>query len=542
MNNMRNKILSLLVLLLTAATGAWADEVVIGEGTGNTHVTPTNSLWGFSFVEQIYTAAEIGMSGTITSIAFHQLENGDGDNPSVVAIYMKHVDKETFEGVADYSTVSASDKVWEGTLTYLDGGGWITFTLDTPFEYNGTDNLLIACHESTPGYSTRYFYCTDKENSVLSYHSDSYNPDINNLGSFGGNKYTNKSRADIKIDIEESSLDVTTNVEEGDTCFTEAWFNMPVSDATVEYELVRDMEYKVNAYVGTDAEVTYRHRVEKVSDNLYKPVNITDNAQIIALFNVIDTIDAASPKTLVYGTDFTVTIVDEDQNETVPAEFNFAPGIYTVKVTGIGDYDGLIDSRNQFKLYYGYELKVAPRNYATYYKDEPLTTADENAELYTIASINGSKAVLSEQMQSVPKNTPFLIYNNHQTDTVTFVLFPVEGGQLSLIQYAPEFKGTLNDSIMPASSEGTKYYICNGYDFVWVRNAGTIAANRCWLEISNSNARALNIVFDDLTEVKEVKEVIEVKDDSFYDLNGRKVATPKRKGVYIQNGRKVVVK
>ena len=325
---------------------------------------------------------------------------------------------------------------------------------------------------------------------------------------------------------------------------TTATMTMPAFDATVDYELVRDMEYKVNAYVGDDAEVTYRHRVEKVSDNLYKPVNITDDAQIIALFNVIDTIDAASPKPLVYGTDFTVTIVDEDQNETVPAEFNFAPGIYTVKVTGIGDYDGLIDSRNQFKLYYGYELKVAPRNYATYYKDEPLTTADENAELYTIASINGSKAVLSEQMQSVPKNTPFLIYNNHQTDTVTFVLIPVEGGQLSLIQYAPEFKGTLNDSIMPASSEGTKYYICNGYDFVWVRNAGTIAANRCWLEISNSNARALNIVFgDEATSIKNLTPTLSEGEGAWYDLNGRKLnGMPTRKGVYILNGKKTVIK
>lgn len=325
---------------------------------------------------------------------------------------------------------------------------------------------------------------------------------------------------------------------------TTATMTMPANDVTVDYELVRDMEYKVNAYVGDDAEVTYRHRVEKVSDNLYKPVNITDDAQIIALFNVIDTIDAASPKPLVYGTDFTVTIVDEDQNETVPAEFNFAPGIYTVKVTGIGDYDGLIDSRNQFKLYYGYELKVAPGNYATYYKDEPLTTADENAELYTIASINGSKAVLSEQMQSVPKNTPFLIYNNHQTDTVTFVLIPVEGGQLSLIQYAPEFKGTLNDSIMPASSEGTKYYICNGYDFVWVRNAGTIAANRCWLEISNSNARALNIVFgDEATSIKNLTPTLSEGEGAWYDLNGRKLnGMPTRKGVYILNGKKTVIK
>ena len=199
---MKQKIFSLLVLLMTAVTGAWADEVTIGENTttNTTYVTPTNSLWGYSFVEQIYTASEIGTSGTITSISFHQ-SSENGGNPSAVAIYMKHVNKETFESTDDYETVSASDKVWEGTLTYLAEGGWITFTLDTPFEYNGTDNLLIACHETTPGYSTRYFYCTNKDNSVLSFHSDSAIPDPYNLGSFTGSKYVKPNRANIKINI-----------------------------------------------------------------------------------------------------------------------------------------------------------------------------------------------------------------------------------------------------------------------------------------------------------------------------------------------------
>ena len=116
---------------------------------------------------------------------------------------MKHVNnKETFENADDYSTVSASDKVWEGTLTYLAAGGWISFTFDTPFEYNGTDNLLIACHETTPGYSTRYFYCTDKNNTVITFHSDSANPDPFNLGSYTGNKYISEKRSNIKINIE----------------------------------------------------------------------------------------------------------------------------------------------------------------------------------------------------------------------------------------------------------------------------------------------------------------------------------------------------
>lgn len=545
MNNMRNKILSLLVLLMTVASGAWAEEVTIGDPTSTSTYSylPSYSLYEYSFTQQIYTADEIGMSGTITTLTMWLKNNSS--YPRNINVYMKEVSGSIFEANNSWVSLSADDLVGTATINNdVFDPTETTFTLETPFEYSGTGNLLICICDITGDWSSGMggvVFETASNQSLYAYR-DEFAYDISNPGGAGT---LDNIKNVVRLDIEESSnVDVTTNVEEGDTCFTEAWFNMPAFDATADYELVRDMEYKVNAYVGTDAEATYIHRVEKVSDNLYKPVNITDDAQIIALFNVIDTIDAASPKPLVYGTDFTVTIVDEDQNETVPAEFNFAPGIYTVKVTGIGDYDGLIDSRNQFKLYYGYELKVAPRNYATYYKDEPLTTANENAELYTIASINGSKAVLSEQMQSVPKNTPFLIYNNHQTDTVTFVLFPVEGGQLSLIQYAPEFKGTLNDSIMPASSEGTKYYICNGYDFVWVRNAGTIAANRCWLEISNSNARALNIVFgDEATSIKNLTPTLSEGEGAWYDLNGRKLnGMPTRKGVYILNGKKTVIK
>ena len=70
MNNMRNKILSLLVLLLTAATGAWAEEVTIGDptSTSSNSYLPSYTLYDYSFTQQIYTADEIGMSGTITTL------------------------------------------------------------------------------------------------------------------------------------------------------------------------------------------------------------------------------------------------------------------------------------------------------------------------------------------------------------------------------------------------------------------------------------------------------------------------------------------
>ena len=40
--------------------------------------------------------------------------------------------------------------------------------------------------------------------------------------------------------------------------------------------------------------------------------------------------------------------------------------------------------------------------------------------------------------------------------------------------------------------------LTNGSNFVWVKDAGTLAAGKCWIQLEKSpnNARALNIVFE----------------------------------------------
>ena len=72
-----------------------------------------------------------------------------------------------------------------------------------------------------------------------------------------------------------------------------------------------------------------------------------------------------------------------------------------------------------------------------------------------------------------------------------------------------------------------------------------VAANKAWLAIPTElNARTINLVFDDgnATGLDGVTRTAEQNGD-YYDLNGRKLAAkPTRKGVYIQNGRKVVIK
>ena len=75
-----------------------------------------------------------------------------------------------------------------------------------------------------------------------------------------------------------------------------------------------------------------------------------------------------------------------------------------------------------------------------------------------------------------------------------------------------------------------------------MKNAIDIGANKAWLEISPSNARTIRIVFDNTTRIDETT-ISDALDGDYYDLNGRKLnAVPTRKGIYIKNGRKVVVR
>lgn len=179
-----------------AGRGNNRDEVVIGDGTSTTYVTPFNSLWGYSYVQQIYTAEEIGTAGTINSIAFN-LSSGSSTND--IEIFMVNTEQETFASTDNFVPVTAGDKVFDGNVTF--NAGWTTITLDSPFYYDGTSNLMIGIHEYTSGYSTQYFYYTSKENSVVSFHSDGVNPDPANMGSYSGSKYVSPNRANITIDI-----------------------------------------------------------------------------------------------------------------------------------------------------------------------------------------------------------------------------------------------------------------------------------------------------------------------------------------------------
>ena len=189
-----------LIVSLAMALMANAQTITIGEGIGMTEVVPYNTFYNYSFTEQIFFASEIEYAGNIKAVSFRLAYSYNTEHTSDIVVYLKNVSRSTFEDTSDYEPVTDGDIVFSGPWTIpADYDGWITIEFDTPFAYNGTDNLLIAVDENSDDYAIRYFRYTDTPNTVISYCSDIWNLNPYDLGSFVGPKEVSQYRANTKL-------------------------------------------------------------------------------------------------------------------------------------------------------------------------------------------------------------------------------------------------------------------------------------------------------------------------------------------------------
>ena len=228
---------------------------------------------------------------------------------------------------------------------------------------------------------------------------------------------------------------------------------------------------------------------------------------------------------------------------TVPEEA--APGTYFVWYKVVGDAEHSDCETAPACLtatIKGFPVTVASGEYVTYYSDMALTLepSETEAKLYTISAV-GTETATATEITSANAEMPFLIYNGAAAEK-TIILIPTDATTNQAV--APEFKGTLTGGTIAASTSTKSNYALNGKQFVWVKEALPVAANKCWLEISNSAnaAPAMTIVFGEVTGIGVIDNGQRTSGD-WYDLNGRKLqGRPTKKGVYINNGRKVVIK
>jgi hypothetical protein len=172
-------------------------DVTIGSGSSTNAYIPTYAYYKYSLTEQIFTAAEIGQSGTITAISF-KVSNAKSTTRTL-AVYMKHTTKTAFTSKKGWEAVSSSNLVYNGSVTF-NASGWTTITLSTPFEYNGTNNLLLAVDDNTGSYvssssnSPKFYVYSTGANRALRIYSDNTNYNPSSPSSYSGSYVTSNNQ------------------------------------------------------------------------------------------------------------------------------------------------------------------------------------------------------------------------------------------------------------------------------------------------------------------------------------------------------------
>ena len=188
---------------------------------------------------------------------------------------------------------------------------------------------------------------------------------------------------------EPADVEVTTNAASEQDLFTEASFNMPAYDATVNYMLVRDMQDETNpvAFSGlpTNDEPIV---VKKGSDGKYQP------AEALTI-QLIDPLAAAEAQNIIAADGITVKVLVGDDSS-LPIEYDHVspitleafladmkPGYYWIKAEPTDEnspYDGTVYS-SEFTVVEQYDLTVKPANDFSKGKIDAVTVGTESVTI-----------------------------------------------------------------------------------------------------------------------------------------------------------------
>lgn len=338
-----------------------------------------------------------------------------------------------------------------------------------------------------------------------------------------------------------------TLADPGNTGTWTAEFTMPTQNATVSFketDVIQGREIGTYTYTAPAAGAT----VTLVAGSL---AAVHVNEPLVYTIEPLHTgVNYYALTGLGLTEGVTATIVDaadETQTVTLPTEKTVKVTL-TVPATFVGD-----------AVTFAPEMTICAEDITfvagnmTYFdsKGIALLTDNENLKIYTVSAVSGTGVTLSEiTSKQIPENTPVIVKNTSDAPIVA----RMDLGTYDAVTFASQFKGTAEakttantDSNGPWNmAVNTKYYGFNGADFVWINGAGDVAAHRCWLELSaTTSAPALTIQWPDgeTTSIDVRSKREDVRNETFYDLSGRKLqGKPQRKGVYILNGQKKVVK
>ena len=186
------------------------------------------------------------------------------------------------------------------------------------------------------------------------------------------------------------------------------------------------------------------------------------------------------------------------------------------------------------------EIEIPSSKYLSFCYGSKLDFSETTVKAYK-ASVDGEGKVTLTKVDVVPAGEGVILHADADTYSI-----PVTDKEASDVT-GNEMVGVLTRTqVLWNPSTNVYNYILQQGQF-YKATDGYLKANRAYLsttyDVTAPGARSLNIVFDDgeTTGISATLMNNETMNNEYFDLQGRKVANP-TKGLYIVNGRKVVVK
>jgi len=260
--------------------------------------------------------------------------------------------------------------------------------------------------------------------------------------------------------------------------------------------------------------------IADIADQDYTGSQITPDITVTFNGNVVD----ASEYTVNYG-----------------ENTNVGQGTVTLATTNKNFVAGEVSPQKTFNIL-GTELSMGGHQWITYQATANLTIPAGLAA-YIVTAVN-DRSVTAQQVNYIPQGVGILLTIVGAEVLETYVATRYTGEE-----------GTFDNNLLQGCAEATpvsdltaerNIYVLYNDEFVKT-TSGTIPVGRAYLPVSKTVAAGARLAINFADEATGIN-VLPVNgekrmEDGYFDLNGRRLsAKPAKAGLYISNGRKVVIK
>lgn len=227
------------------------------------------------------------------------------------------------------------------------------------------------------------------------------------------------------------------------------------------------------------------------------------------------------------------------------------PDIYPITVTFSNNYAGTKTVKYQIRP--EVLLNNSDYRWRTFYEptyNMMVPTGASGFQAYTVSDVNVNAVEVTDR-QCIKAGVPMLLYKPGANYQFYPELVEPTDGHLSSWSASGYYKRNASDWDL-----GTDPNILNETQKVWVlvrdkfvrSMSGTLKANKCYLELSGPTPVSFSPELNLNPILTGIETPIESRNDKrvvseWYTLDGRKIqGIPSKKGIYITNGKKIIIK